>query len=161
MGTGDIPPTTYRKANALVVFDEHMWEARPVTRDGFVAWPPPGFVPYQVVFARWSFSYAQADFSAATVTMVSGGVNVPPSQAQVVNGYGENSLVWIPLGMNDGSPWPAPSDDTAYTVTILNVILGGQSRDFTYKVTIFNPDTTLPAGVQDLGEWAPLTAPLP
>lgn len=28
-----------------------------------------GYVPYTVVYPRWSFSYAGADFSAATVTM--------------------------------------------------------------------------------------------
>jgi len=89
MGTGDIPNTQYPAANALWVFDSNTWETRPPTRDGFVAWPPPGYVPYQVVFARWSFSYPQADFLAAVVTMRSDGVNVPLTAASVVNGYGE------------------------------------------------------------------------
>ena len=38
-------------------------------RDGFVAWPPPGFVPYQTVYPRWSFVLRGADFTNATVTM--------------------------------------------------------------------------------------------
>ena len=70
MGTGDIPPVSnFSSSNALRVFDNHMWEQRPPTREEFVAWPPPGFVPYQVVFPRWSFSFAQADFSQAWVSM--------------------------------------------------------------------------------------------
>ena len=74
MGTGDIPPQPgYAPTNALVVFDDHMWEARPATRDNFVAWPPPGYVPYQVVYPRWSFSYPKADFSNALVSMTSSG----------------------------------------------------------------------------------------
>ena len=69
MGTGDIPPVGGRTANALWVIDDHTWDPRPATRDGFVAWPPAGYVPYQVVFPRWSFSYPDADFSQATVTL--------------------------------------------------------------------------------------------
>lgn len=152
MGTGDIPSVSgYWKANALWVFDSHMWEPRPLTRDGFVAWPPPGYVPYQVVFARWSFSYPQADFSAATVTMTSGGASVSPVQSPVVNGYGENTLVWIPLGLGDGAPWPKPSADTTYTVNVQNVIIGGQSRNFVYHVIVFDPTPTIEASPRLVG----------
>ncbi len=140
MGTGDIPPTqNYPPANALRVFDSHMWEARPVTREEFVAWPPPGYVPYQVVFPRWSFSYANADFSGASVSMESNASALSINQAAVVNGYGENTLVWIPLGLNDGAAWPFSGTDTTYTVAIHNVVINSQSRDFTYKVIVFNP----------------------
>jgi hypothetical protein len=140
MGTGDIPPVTgYSPANALWVFDSNMWGPRPATRDEFVAWPPRGYVPYQVVFARWSFAYPGADFSSATVTMSSGGSSVPLVQSAVVNGYGENTLVWIPLGLNDGAPWPKPANDTTYTVNVQNVTIGGQSRSFTYDVIVFDP----------------------
>ena len=69
MGTGDLPPTGGSSSNALWVIDGHVWDPRPATRDMFVAWPPPGYVPYQVVFPRWSFSYPNADFSQASVTM--------------------------------------------------------------------------------------------
>ena len=140
MGTGDIPPVpAHWPANALRVFDGHMWEARPPTREEFVAWPPPGYVPYEVVFPRWSISLANADFSAATVAMTSNSVAVALVQAPVVNGYGENTLGWIPLGLNDSSDWPVPASDTAYDVTIKNVVINNQSRDFAYTVTVFNP----------------------
>jgi hypothetical protein len=62
MGTGDVP---YDRNlwNALWVFDSNYGTQRPATRDEFVAWPPKGYVPYQVVFPRWSFSYPNANFS--------------------------------------------------------------------------------------------------
>jgi len=151
MGTGDIPPTSYPAANALWVFDSNIWGPRPQTRDGFVAWPPPGYVPYQVVFARWSFSYPQADFSAATVTMTSGGAGVSLTKSPVVNGYGENTLVWIPLGLSDSAPWPRPSADTTYAVSVQDVIINGQSRNFVYNVIVFDPTPTIEASPRLVG----------
>ena len=141
MGTGDIPPQPgYAPTNALVVFDDHMWEARPATRDNFVAWPPPGYVPYQVVYPRWSFSYPKADFSNALVSMTSSGNNLIIHQEPVKNGYGENTLVWIPNELSDGSSWPNPGSDTSFTVNISNVKVDGNTRDFHYDVIIIDPD---------------------
>lgn len=140
MGTGDIPSTqNFPAANALRVFDQHLSDARPPTREPYVAWPSPGYVPFQVVFPRWSFAYDGADFSAALVAMHSNGAAIPVQQATVVTGYGENTLVWIPLGLDNGDSWPQPGADTRYTVTIQNVVVDGQSRDFSYGVIVFNP----------------------
>jgi len=136
MGTGDIPPTGgYWSSNALWVFDENIWDPRPQTREAFVAWPPPGYVPYQVVFPRWSLSYDDADFSAATVVMSSGGQGIPLTVQPVVYGYGENTLVWEPA-LSFGSPLPG---DTAYDVTVSGVEINGELRNFTYQVVIFDP----------------------
>jgi hypothetical protein len=140
MGTGDIPPSgSYRSSNALWVFDPSMWEPRPKTREEFVAWPPPGYVPYQVVFPRWSFAYAQADFSSATVEMSTAGQNVPLTLQPVVNGYGENTLVWEP-DLSFGSP---PSADVSYTVTVRHVGIGAALYDFSYQVTVFDPGSSV------------------
>ena len=68
MGTGDVPSAN-NLWNDLWVFDTNYSAPRPGTRDGFVAWPPKGYVPYQAVYPRWSFSYPGADFSGASVTM--------------------------------------------------------------------------------------------
>jgi uncharacterized protein YkwD len=137
MGTGDIPPTAeYLPANALWVFD--IFSPRPETREPYVAWPPPGYLPYQVVFARWSFSYPDADFTEATVTMQSGGASVGVTQSPVVNGYGENTLVWAPAGAT-GDSWPKPAQDTIYTVSVQDVLIEGQERSFTYDVILFDP----------------------
>jgi hypothetical protein len=140
MGSGDIPPQPgYAPTNALVVFDEHIWDSRPTTREDFIAWPPPGYVPYQIVYPRWSFSYPKADFSSAVVTMSSNGTSLPIHQEPVKNGYGENTLVWIANGLNDGSSWPNPGVDTRFTVNISNVKIDGIPRDFSYDVIIIDP----------------------
>ncbi len=136
MGTGDIPNTGgYWASNALWVFDNNMWNPRPQTREEYVAWPPPGYIPYQVVFQRWSFAYAAADFSQASVTMSSGGQAIPVTTLAVVNGYGENTLVWVPSLSFDAPP----QGDTAYDVTVTGVMINGVPRDFTYQVILFDP----------------------
>lgn len=140
MGSGDIPSTSgYAAANALWVFDSNIWGPRPTTREEYVAWPPPGYVPYQVIFPRWSFSYPGADFSAASVSMSAEGSILPCYQQPVVNGYGENTLVWEPV-LNINRP---PSHDTIHTVEITNVIINGAPRNFTYQVIIFDPESEL------------------
>ena len=78
MGTGDVPATASKSAaNALWVQDANIFGARPATRDPYIAWPPPGHVPHQVVYARWSFSYPGANFTGASVTMSRDGSSIP------------------------------------------------------------------------------------
>ncbi len=138
MGTGDVPSTARSwGANALWVFGET--SRIRTARDEFVAWPPPGFVPYQIVYPRWSFSYPRANFANATVSMQQNGQPVELRQERVQNGFGEHTIVWIPLGLSDRASWPKPDADTTYTVTISNVVIGGQARNFTYTVTVFVP----------------------
>ncbi len=142
MGTGDIPSTSgHSAANALVIWDDHLWSTRPTTREPYVAWPPPGYVPYTVINAYWTFSYADANFSSATVSMSSGGSNLSVAIYKPQNGFGENTLLWIPMGLNDGASWPKPSADTVYHVTVNNVIISGTPHNFSYDVTIFDPAT--------------------
>ena len=142
MGSGNIPATeSYPASNALVVFDEHIWSPRPDTRDGFVAWPPPGYVPHPVVFARWSFSYPDADFSHATVRMLLKGEELLITQEPIKDGYGENTIVWQLTDMDSGAYWPVPSRDSRYQIVILNVTIEGQGQDFSYEVIVFDPNT--------------------
>lgn len=142
MGTGDLPnDATHWAANALWAYDDNYGGPRPATRDEFVAWPPPGYTPYQVVYPRWSFSYPGADFTGAAVTMTHNGAAVPVVQEAVVDSYGENTLVWRPNDMDSWATWPRPASDTTYRVTIGNVIISGTSRSFIYDVTVFDPAT--------------------
>jgi uncharacterized protein YkwD len=135
MGTGDIPADDdYLGANALLVWGPRS-QQRPQTRDGFVAWPPPGYVPYSVVFPRWSFSYPDADFSQSSLSMTRGDEGILLTVWQLAGGYGENTVVWepqIPIGM-------APERDLWYTVHINDVGIGGVSTDFTYTVILYDP----------------------
>jgi len=148
MGTGDVPAVgSFNSSNALYVFDAHTFDPRPSTRDEFVAWPPPGYIPYPVVFTRWSFSYPDADFRQAQVTVTRDGTSQPLVQYTPYPEfgssffYGENTLVWEMGGPNDSDPWPKPAADTTYQVTVRNVIVNGQPRDFSYEVIIFDPET--------------------
>jgi uncharacterized protein YkwD len=144
MGTGDVPVNgSYYGANAVWVFDGRFGSARPAARDNFVAWPPPGYVPYQLVYPRWSFSYPGADFSNAAVTMTRGGSAVAVSLETLASGYGENTIVWVPDNQNGNSSSfspVAPVSDTPINVTISNVLIGGTARTFNYTVTAFDPN---------------------
>jgi hypothetical protein len=143
MGTGDVDAVNgFPAANATWVFDGNFGKTRPAVRDNFVAWPPPGYVPYQVVFPRWSFAYPNADFSAATVTMTSGGTPVPVSLEAFETGYGEDTLVWDYDGLDGNTvdtPAPDPGSDTSYNVQVNNVMINGAAQNFSYTVTVFDP----------------------
>jgi len=140
MGTGDIPPVTgYLAANALWVSDGNYGGTRPTTRDGYVAWPPPGYVPYQVIYQRWSFSYPNANFSSTTVSMTKNGQPLSLNQKSPVSGYGENTIVWEP-----GEPYGAkPTADTVYQVNLTNVGITSSAQNYSYTVIIFDPDNVI------------------
>jgi hypothetical protein len=135
MGSGDIPPASgFPGANALWVLGA--WSAeRPATRETFVAWPPPGYVPYQVVFPRWSFAYPKANFSEASVSMSYQGQDVALDVLPVVGHYVDNTLVWEP----QMAFAVAPAEDQWYTVQIRNVVINGQINHFSYVVILFDP----------------------
>jgi|GEM_PF-463901 len=144
MGTGDVPKSGgFSSANALWVLDGNFSDPRPSTRDDFVAWPPPGFVPYQIVYPRWSISYPGANFSAASVTMTQG-INSIPVQVLTPSGsgsVGENTLVWVPDNIDADSSflWPKPTVDTPISVTVSGVSGSGVATSFSYTVTVFDP----------------------
>ena len=145
MGTGDVAGDGSRRpANALWVFD-NLFGTRPVTREEFVAWPPPGYVPYRLIFPRWSFSYPNADFSSAAVTLTRNSSDVPVTLETVMDGPGDNTLVWLPTDQSS----TAPVSDSTTHVTIENVQINGVVRQFSYDVISFDPatpgpDTALP-----------------
>jgi hypothetical protein len=147
MGTGDVRQSflngiTHPTANATWVVPPSLGSPRPATRDDFVAWPPKGYVPYQVVVPRWSFSYPGASFTSATVTMTRAGSPIPAVKLTPENGYGENTLVWVVNNLdpdNFQANWAKPTGDETVRVTLSNVIVGGTPRTFTYDVIIFDP----------------------
>jgi len=145
-GTGSVPSyDSYPKAMALRGWDDNFAGSRPAVRDTFVSWPSPGYVPYPVVFGRWSFSYPSADFSSATVTMTENGSGISTVLEPLTNGFGENTIVWRPNGVSDSYIWPQPVSDMIYTVTVANVMIGGSPESFTYAVTIMDPATSGPS----------------
>lgn len=147
-GTGDVlasnaPGAFGGKANALWVKDANMRDPRPATRDGFIAWPPPGFIPYQVVFPYWSFSMKGASFSGATVSVTLGGTSVPLTITARGSGptvIPENTISFRFNSQADGNQaWPNPGEDDVYTVRISGIV-GAPQTSYTYKVTVIDPD---------------------
>ena len=142
MGIGDVHPGSgsgFQSASALWVMDSNYFAARPITREEFVAWPPKGFAPYQVVYPRWSFSFPNANFSNAQVTMTENGSAIAVRLEPLAD-YADKTLVWIPGNYTHSDTWRKPAADTEYQVTIHNVIIGGQARTFTYSTTVFDPE---------------------
>ncbi len=130
MGVGDVAASDDgHAANALWVFDEHVFDEtaatlRPEVREQhrFVAWPPRGYVPGELVYPRWSVTMADVDFSRAQVSMweLVPGERARPVELTVVNRSGAPghvplpTFVWEPdLGL-DGDP----ERDTSYFVSI-------------------------------------------
>jgi hypothetical protein len=144
MGTGDAPPSGSKpSANAIWVMGQHKASA-PAS---FVAWPTIGFTPKNLIPARWSLSYPNANFGSASVTMRRNGVSVPlqiVSSAQ--NGYGENTIVWEPTSLVLNS-----KEDQTYQVTVSNIGGSGIPTSTSYSVTIFDPT--------NLGESVAITGP--
>ena len=143
MGTGDIPAMgTNSAANATWVFDSSINDPRPPTRQPYVSWPPEGYVPYQLAYPYWSFALSNADLSAATVSMTSNGAPVSTIIQPYQTGYGENTLVWVPMGLDatcECTPFPFNGTDTVYAVTVSNVKVGGSPLSFSYNVRLFDP----------------------
>ncbi|RAU19216.1 hypothetical protein DN062_02805 [Nitrincola tibetensis] len=144
MGVGNVlPDSTYPRIGTVWVLDPPnlaSWGApRPETREAFVAWPPPGFIPYPLVYPRWSFTYPNADFSNAQVTLLRNGEAHPLMLEPYEVGAGENTLVWIPSPYKDGDRWQSVVEDEQYEVIIDGVRITGALQTFNYSVTIFDP----------------------
>lgn len=135
MGTGDIPATgAHLAANALWVAGASGSTGQ--TRDPYVAWPPPGYVPYALVFPRWSVSRDGMDFSRASVSMWRHGQRVPLTVLEPVAGPGLNTLAWEPHIPSR----ERPQVDTWYTVRVENALIKGWPASFQYTVVVFDPD---------------------
>ena len=148
MGTGDVPSTGwFYAANALWVFDDNIWGPRPPTRDPYVAWPASGWTPWSVIPSRWSFSYPDADFSSAWVSVTKNGIAQPVTLYPVADGFGDNTIVWEMGG--------SPSIEATYHVTIHDVVSGTGTERFTYTAHAFDPNVRGGChGLTDVPAWA-------
>jgi hypothetical protein len=136
MGYGGIgeQDLTRFEASAVWVIDSHFSDSRPNVRNDFVSWPPPGYVPYPLIYPRWSFSYPNADFSQAKVSLSLNGNSIPVSAYETSRGAGENTLVW-----NVETPvTPLPSDQR-YHVDIHTARIANTNQNFSYEVIVFDP----------------------
>jgi len=139
MGAGDVEKQGDNSAaEATWVSDANYFAPRPETRDGFVAWPPKGWVPHSVVFGRWSFAWPNANFSKASVTMTKNGAPLAVS-LETLHEYAENTLVWVPEGFASDKAMAKPTNDVAFEVSVRDVFIDGKPRTFTYSVNAFDP----------------------
>jgi hypothetical protein len=147
----------YSSTNTLWVNPPEWWNLpRPDVRneDDFVAWPPPGYVPSDLVWSRWHFSYPDADFDSATVSMTRNGIGIPVyieeeegARVSVQQGQTiapETGIIWVAEDMptTHRENWPTPDSDETIEVQVKNVKIDGQFYDFPpYHVTIINAAT--------------------
>jgi uncharacterized protein YkwD len=104
----------------------------------WTGWPTAGYFPQQIEpGGRWSLSSSDdtTDFSNATVTVSRGGTSLPVTVYPVIDGYGDNTLVWqVDPGYGTGRP------DQRYDVTVSNIMRNGVPLTHAYSVTLFDAD---------------------
>ena len=128
VSTGDVP--VGRGANALSMsYPIPIQEDDPQLREerGFVAWPPPGYVPARAVWGRWSFYplvfSENVNLSGATVTVFDHSGQI---STKIIAAPREQWLVWAVAGDTNSVVHPQPrSEDRCYTVTIRDVWIDG------------------------------------
>ncbi|OPZ07674.1 MAG: hypothetical protein BWZ08_01704 [candidate division BRC1 bacterium ADurb.BinA292] len=104
------------------------------------AWPPPGYVPYQAVYPRWSFSQRDADFSGASVTMRANGEELPFTILSSSTNYGDPALVWE-LGFDPSFSPPLTDQRVDVTIDYMAPDGGGgtQPAHVEYTVIVIDP----------------------
>ncbi len=121
---------------------EHTTDPLPSSTPAYIAYPP-AFIPQDLVYARWSLGipnpisfYSGVDFSAATVKMTDkSGADISLNiVSKSDNGYGDQTIVWEPQGIQTNS-----NADVKYHVVIDNVTLNGVAKKYEYDVTVFKP----------------------
>jgi uncharacterized protein YkwD len=127
IASGDIPRSdTSSPTNALFVFDT---QTAVPTRDRGVAWPPPGYVPADVVYDRWSYVLPGANFTNAQVT-VTGPNGIVPTTVDSRADWMGAGIVFVPT-----IPKSQVSEN-AFTVSISG-ITGSSTSTITYTTTVF------------------------
>lgn len=128
-GTGSTGTT-----NALLVIGTPA--AQPVVPE-LVAWPPPGHVPWPLVFGDWSAAITaegEVDLSGATVSVtVDGQPAATSGVTQLEDGFGTGrTLKW-----NVGIAAAQRDTDAHVEVTIANVRVDGAPREVSYSFDAF------------------------
>ena len=121
----------------------------------YFAYPFKGFVPYQVVFCKWSFAIpAGADYKLATVEVKAGDKTLNCSVvSRGTANYGDPTFIWFINGLKqdfDYHYYDMSEKRTAFvnlgllnkkvTVKISNVKVEGKVKSYSYSFTIIDPD---------------------
>ena len=151
IGVGEAPRVSGQNpsTNAMEVIRPSIFNDRPEVResDGFVAWPPSGYVPDVTVWGRWSFSLDGADFSNATVSMTGPGGSVPLSILFSSSDPGvlpEPTIVWELSAFPDSASMDfSGASDQCYTVNITGVS-GVSPTSYSYQTCLVDVDLAYP-----------------
>jgi GEVED domain/Cysteine-rich secretory protein family len=118
----------------------------PASVPSFVAFPPAGYVPRDLIPARWSFSTpnnaTSADFTSCTVTVTNeAGTALARTQYTPTNGYGDNTVVWDFTNPGTDLAWTG-STDKAFDVRVAGAKIGSVVQpDYVYRVVAIDPTT--------------------
>lgn len=106
----------------------------PADAPEFISWPPKGYTPKQLAYPRWSFSIADADFTGTSITMKNQNNEAVAITIETLdNAYGDRTIVWVPsININ------SITEDTAFKITLQNVGIDNEMKDFEYEVTLFD-----------------------
>ncbi len=106
----------------------------PADAPEFIAWPPEGYTPKQFAYPRWSFSIRGANFSETQISMEdSSGNTLALTIEDLDPAYGDATIVWVPEGIIANS-----TEDVTCKVSLSNVEVSGEMKDFEYEVVLFD-----------------------
>lgn len=106
----------------------------PTDAPQFISWPPKGYTPKQLAYPRWSFSIANADFTSTNITMKDQNNEAVAVTIETLdNAFGDRTIVWVP-SINTN----AITVDTTFQITLQNVGIDNEMKDFEYEVTLFD-----------------------
>ncbi len=111
-----------------------------------VTWPSAGYFPVQHMPEWWSLALPSASFDQATVTVTREGAPEPIVVEVLPLFYGDNGIAWRP----DVRPSAPLNAEIHYTVQVNGVLDGGESRDFSYDVIVFDVEDVTHVGEEDL-----------
>lgn len=101
----------------------------------YVAWPPAGFFPHEILSERWTFALPgeYGDFAKATVEVSLNGKPLPLSYTETT-GYGDGGLAFE---IKDWYTWKPKLLNQKAVVRIKGVTVGLQTRSYMYEVAPF------------------------
>jgi hypothetical protein len=106
----------------------------PATTPEYIAYPPKGFVMWELVrnTSKWSFAKPGATVGLGSKVTMQDANGAPVPLAIIGQGYGsDNQIVWQPT-INIANL----AADTRYRVTVSDVKVNGVQSSFTYDVTL-------------------------
>lgn len=138
------PSSRYRVAHMLYTRYDNPWNYRDPVRErrGFVSWPPSGYAPAVAVDHEWSFSLADADFSAAAIEMADHSGLLEIKILGTDSWYREQTISWS-VGEADLAERQGPTDaDHCFSVNISSVTINGAAQaPYEYAVCVLDLDS--------------------